>query len=180
MTVGSDQYGAGWGYAIQPTEIAFRDQIAARGNNMSLELGQPLLAHDSDGLDPAGAVGARQKHESIEKQYGRNALIAAAYPQMWRSMSWLGMRNIVNDGVGNRRDRYIIGNESALSLIVDAQIEPDPISVLTRARDDLALFIGGTGSPNRAHELSDVARIDSPELTDTCRNFAAFAIEAIQ
>jgi len=29
---------------------------------------------------PAGAVGARQKHESIEKQYGRNALIAAAYP----------------------------------------------------------------------------------------------------
>jgi len=95
-------------------------------------------------------------------------------------MSGLGMRNIVNDGVGNRRNAYIIGNESALSLIVDAQIEPDPIAVLTRARDNLALFIGGARRSNRAHELADVARIDSPELTDACCNLAAFAIETIQ
>src|ERR1700730_10482857 len=99
---------------------------------------------------------------------------------MRRSMSGFGVRNIVNDWIGNGRNRYPIGNEGTLSLIMHPQIEPDPISILTRVRDDFTLFLGGAGLSNRAHELSDVAGSDPPELTDARRYFAAFAIEAIQ
>jgi hypothetical protein len=80
MTVGPDQYGPGWSNAIQLTEVGFRDQITGGANDISGKLGTTLLAHSAGGLYPLGAAEACQEYESIEKQYGRNALSAAANP----------------------------------------------------------------------------------------------------
>jgi hypothetical protein len=68
VAIRSHQHCAGWRYAVQSTEVTFRNKIAISGHHVSGNLGNNTsLPQDTRRLEPPGAPGSCEKRESIEK-----------------------------------------------------------------------------------------------------------------